>query len=73
MMAFFLSIGLLIDLTFIWANLGVVLLLLFLVTVFKTVMNTAIFRVMGQRWPQAFLLGVACEGTEGVCRGPARG
>ena len=58
MMAFFLSIGLLIDLTFIWANLGVVLLLLFLVTVFKTVMNTAIFRVMGQSWPQAFLLGV---------------
>ncbi len=57
-MAFFLSIGLLIDLKFIWANLGTVLLLLFLVTVFKTAMNTAIFRLTGQSWPQAFLLGV---------------
>jgi CPA2 family monovalent cation:H+ antiporter-2 len=58
MMAFFLSIGLLIDLRFIWDNLGVVLLLVFLVTVFKTAMNTAIFRILGQSWPQAFLLGV---------------
>ena len=57
-MAFFLSIGLLIDLKFIWANLGIVLLLLFLVTIFKTAMNTAIFRLTGQSWPQSFLLGV---------------
>ena len=58
MMAFFLSIGLLIDLKFIWDNLAVVLLLLFLVTVFKTAANTAIFRMLGQSWPQAFLLAV---------------
>jgi len=58
MMAFFLSIGLLIDLRFIWDNLGVVLLLLFVVTIFKTAMNTAIFRLLGQSWPQAFLLAV---------------
>jgi CPA2 family monovalent cation:H+ antiporter-2 len=58
MMAFFLSIGLLIDLKFIWDNLGAVLLLLFLVTVFKTGVNTAIFRMLGQSWPQAFLLAV---------------
>jgi CPA2 family monovalent cation:H+ antiporter-2 len=58
MMAFFLSIGLLIDLRFIWDNLGVVLTLLFLVTIFKTAMNTAIFRLLGQSWPQAFLLAV---------------
>jgi len=58
MMAFFLSIGLLIDLEFIWDNLGAVLVLLFLVTVFKTGANTAIFRLLGQSWPQAFLLAV---------------
>ena len=58
MMAFFLSIGLLIDLKFIWDNLAVVFLLLFLVTVFKTAANTAIFRLLGQSWPQAFLLAV---------------
>jgi len=58
MMAFFLSIGLLIDLRFIWDNLSAVLLLLFLVTIFKTGVNTAIFRLLGQSWPQAFLLAV---------------
>ncbi len=58
MMVFFLSIGLLIDLKFIWENLGAVLVLLFLVTIFKTGVNTAIFRAMGQSWPQAFMLAV---------------
>lgn len=58
MMVFFLSIGLLIDLKFIWDNLGAVLLLLLLVTIFKTGVNTAIFRALGQSWPQAFLLAV---------------
>ena len=58
MMAFFLSIGLLIDLKFIWENLAAVLLVLFLVTIFKTAVNTGIFRLMGQSWPQAFLLAV---------------
>jgi CPA2 family monovalent cation:H+ antiporter-2 len=58
MMAFFLSIGLLIDLKFIWENLGIVMLLLFLVTIFKTGLNTAIFRAMGQSWPQSFMLAV---------------
>jgi len=58
MMVFFLSIGLLIDLQFIWDNIGTVLVLLFLVTVFKTAMNTAIVRMLGQSWPQAFLVSV---------------
>ena len=58
MMVFFLSIGLLIDLAFIWENLGTVLMLLFLVTVFKTLLNTAIFKLLGQSWPSAFLTSV---------------
>jgi len=58
MMVFFLSIGLLIDLQFIWNNIGTVLVLLFLVTIFKTAMNTAIVRMLGQSWPQAFLVSV---------------
>ena len=57
-MVFFLSVGLLLDLPFIWDNLGTVLLLLFLVTVFKTVMNTAILRFMGQPWAVAFMTSV---------------
>ncbi len=58
MMVFFLSVGLLIDLQFIWNNVGTVLLLLFLVAIFKTAMNTAILRILGQSWPQAFLVSV---------------
>ncbi len=58
MMVFFLSIGLLIDLAFIWDNLSKVLTLLFVVTVFKTAINTGILRALGQSWPQAFLVSV---------------
>jgi CPA2 family monovalent cation:H+ antiporter-2 len=49
MMVFFLSIGLLIDLTYVWENIGTVLMLLFLVTVFKTVLNIAILRFIAAR------------------------
>ncbi|MDE0813281.1 MAG: cation:proton antiporter [Alphaproteobacteria bacterium] len=55
LMVFFLSIGLLIDLNFLWANLGLVLLLWFLVSVFKTALNTTILRFMGESWRRAFL------------------
>jgi CPA2 family monovalent cation:H+ antiporter-2 len=58
MMVFFLSIGLLIDLQYMWANLGIVLTLFFLVTVFKTVMNVGALRLLGQTWNTAFLGGV---------------
>ncbi len=58
MMVFFLSIGLLIDLTYIWENLARVLTLLFVVTVFKTAINTGILRALGQSWTQAFLVSV---------------
>lgn len=55
LMTFFLSIGLLIDLQFLWDNLGLVLLLWAFVTIFKTALNTAIFRAMGESWQHAFL------------------
>ncbi|WES30308.1 cation:proton antiporter domain-containing protein [Varunaivibrio sulfuroxidans] len=58
MMVFFLSIGLLIDLGFIWNHLGTVLLLLFVVAIFKTVLNAGLLRMLGQDWPQAFLAAV---------------
>lgn len=57
-MVFFLSIGLLIDLGFIWENLGTVLVLLLMVTLFKTAMNVGILRILGESWQRAFLDGV---------------
>ncbi len=57
-MVFFLSIGLLIDLAYIWTNLGTVLLLLAVVTIFKTAMNVALLHGLGEPWPRAFLAGV---------------
>jgi CPA2 family monovalent cation:H+ antiporter-2 len=57
-MVFFLSVGLLIDLNFIWDNLGRVLSWLILVTVVKTALNIGLIRVLGRPWPQAFLAGV---------------
>ncbi len=58
MMVFFLSVGLLIDLNFIWDNLGRVLSWLAIVTVVKTALNIALIRALGQPWPRAFLAGV---------------
>ncbi len=57
-MVSFLSIGLLIDLNFVWANLGTVVALLLVVTLFKTAMNVAIMRLLGETWPRAFLQGL---------------
>ena len=57
-MVFFLSIGLLIDLGFIADNIGTVLLLLFVVTLFKTALNVGILRFLGEQWKRAFLQGV---------------
>ena len=58
-MVFFLSIGLLIDVTFIWRNLGEILLMLALVTLGKTAMNVGILRFLKEPWPRAWLGGVA--------------
>jgi CPA2 family monovalent cation:H+ antiporter-2 len=58
MMAFFLSIGLLIDLRYIADNALTVFVLFLIVTVFKTALNVAIMRVLGENWTRAFLEGV---------------
>ncbi|MBT3558249.1 MAG: cation:proton antiporter [Rhodospirillales bacterium] len=58
MMVFFLSIGLLLDLGFIWENLGSVAALFFVVVVFKTVLNVGALRLQGQTWPHAFMAGM---------------
>ena len=58
LMSFFLSIGLLLDLEFIWDNLATVLKLLFVVTIGKTALNVGILRLLRLPWPQAFLIGV---------------
>ena len=57
LMVFFLSIGLLIDLAYIWDNLVSVLILLLLVTLGKTAMNIGVLRLLGEPWPRAFLTG----------------
>ncbi|MHA1558599.1 MAG: cation:proton antiporter domain-containing protein [Alphaproteobacteria bacterium] len=56
-MVFFLSIGLLLDLRFIFNHLGAVLCLLFIVTIAKTIFNAGILRILRLPWSQAFLIG----------------
>ncbi len=56
-MVFFVSIGLLIDIGFIWENLWLVLVLVLIVTFAKTAMNIAIIRFFGAPWKSAFLAG----------------
>lgn len=58
MMVFFLSIGLLLDLGFIWRNLGVVLVMLIAVTLLKSGFNIVILRLLGQPWGRAAIAGV---------------
>ena len=55
LMVFFLSIGLLIDLRYLWDNLALVILLWLFVAVFKTALNTGVLRFMGKPWQRAFL------------------
>ena len=57
-MVFFLSIGLLIDFAFIIDNLGAVLSVLFLVVVFKTIVNIFLLRIFGESWPHAMIVGI---------------
>jgi len=59
LVVFFLSIGLLLDLNYIWANLWTVLILLVLVVLTKTVLNVAILRLLREPWERAFPAGVA--------------
>ncbi|MFQ6018494.1 MAG: cation:proton antiporter [Kiloniellaceae bacterium] len=57
LMAFFLSIGLLVDFKYIWHNLGAVLLTVAFVAVLKTALNIGFIRLLGEDWPRAFLSG----------------
>lgn len=54
MMVFFLSVGLLIDLPFLWDNLWLLLALWAASTVFKTALNTGLLRAQGQSWQTSF-------------------
>jgi CPA2 family monovalent cation:H+ antiporter-2 len=56
-MVFFLSIGLLVDLAYMWDNLLFVLTLVAFIAVFKTLLNIFVLRLLGETWPRAFLCG----------------
>lgn len=58
LMIFFLSVGLMIDLTFIIENIWSLILLLFIVTLIKTISNIGFLKILGKPWQQAFLAGV---------------
>jgi CPA2 family monovalent cation:H+ antiporter-2 len=58
LMVFFLSIGLLLDIQFIWDHLGVVLSLLLIISIGKTALNVTILRFLHLPWSQAILVGV---------------
>jgi len=58
LMAFFLSIGLLVDVGFIRAHIVDVLLIVFIVTVLKTALNIGIIGLLREPWPHAFIAGL---------------
>lgn len=58
LMVFFLSIGLLIDLKFLFTKLHLVLPILLIVTVGKTLINITILKFLGEPWERAFQTGV---------------
>ncbi|RED48608.1 cation:proton antiporter [Aestuariispira insulae] len=53
LMVFFLSIGLLIDLGFLFDNFGMVLAMWLFVTIFKTALNACILKFQGEKWKSA--------------------
>jgi CPA2 family monovalent cation:H+ antiporter-2 len=59
LMVFFVSIGLLVDISFIWEHMAEVLSILLVVTVLKTIMNVAILRLLKEPWPRAWIVGVS--------------
>jgi K+:H+ antiporter len=78
LMIFFVSIGLLIDLRYIGANAGHVLLILAAVVIAKTVFNAGVLRIAGQPWAHAVITGILLAqigefsfvlGTYGIDRG----
>ena len=59
LMVFFLSIGLLLDIGFLFSNFFQVLLLLFFILLGKTIFNVIFLHWLKQPWPRAFLAGTA--------------
>lgn len=59
LMVFFLSVGLLIDLNYMWDNLALVLGLWFFVSVFKTALNVFILQLMGEQPQRAFMTSLS--------------
>ena len=59
LMVFFVSIGLLLDINFIWGNLAEVLSILLVATILKTIMNVAVLRMLREPWPRAWIVGVS--------------
>jgi CPA2 family monovalent cation:H+ antiporter-2 len=59
LMMFFLSVGLLVDLGFVWSNLGMVVLLIGLVFLLNSVINVLALRAFGVAWQVAVLAGFA--------------
>ncbi|MCF8479825.1 MAG: cation:proton antiporter [Rhodospirillum sp.] len=58
LMVFFLSVGLLLDLGFLWDNVGRVIFLVAMVLVFKTLLNIGGLRLLGLDWPRVILSSV---------------
>lgn len=58
LMIFFLSVGLLIDLNFIFENFGVVLFLVFVILIAKTASNIGILHFLREPWDNAFIAGL---------------
>ncbi len=55
MMVFFLSIGLLIDLSLIWEHKWVILIMLAMATIVKTAVNLGVLRLLRMPWAQALM------------------
>jgi len=58
-MVFFLSIGLLIDLQFLWDNIVATLSLLFITMLLKTILNFYVLRWQGMKKEEAYITGAA--------------
>ncbi len=58
LLTFFLSVGLQVDLSFIWEHLGVIALALLYITVGKTALNIAVLRLFKFSLPDSFIISV---------------
>ncbi|MBO6055855.1 MAG: cation:proton antiporter [Alphaproteobacteria bacterium] len=58
LMTFFLSVGLMVDLNFIWDHFGVIMLALFYITVGKTALNIALLKLFKFSSPDSFVISV---------------